>query len=86
MLFIYLLAKLLLYASLFLDAFVEARAKDVPVGISDPDPLSIKTMNPDRGYSVDYLEYCLRKYVKKKLVMFAHNCGGHWIVVIIVQK
>ena len=55
------------------------------VGIIDPDPVSIKTINTNRGYSVDYLEYCLRKYVKKKLVMFAHNCGGHWIVVIIAR-
>ena len=78
MIFIYLSAKLLLYASLFLDAWiVEARAKDVPVVIIDLDLVSIKTMNTDRGYSVDYLEYCLRKYVKKKFMMFAHNYGGH---------
>ena len=56
------------------------------VGIIDPNPVSLKTMNTDRVYSVDYLEYCLRKYAKKKFVMFAHNCGGHWIAVIIVQK
>ena len=56
---------------------VEARAKDVPVGIIDPDPVSIKTINTDRRYSVGYLEYCLRKYAKKNLVMFAHNCGRH---------
>ena len=57
----------------------------MPVGIIDPNPVSIKTMNTDRGYSVDYLEYCLRKYAKKKFVMFAHNCGGHWIAVIIAR-
>ena len=56
---------------------IEVRAKDVLFGIIDPDPVSIKTMNTDRGYSVDYLEYCLRKYAKKKFVMFAHNCCGH---------
>ena len=58
----------------------------MPVGIIDLDPVSIKTINTDRGYSVDYLEYCLRKYAKKKFVMFVHNCGGHWIAVIIVRK
>ena len=57
----------------------------MPVGIIDPDPVSIKTINTDRGYSVDYLEYCLRKHDKKKFVMFAHNCGGHWIAVIIAR-
>ena len=57
----------------------------MPVGIIDPDPVLIKTMNTDRGYSVDYLEYCLRKYAKKKFVIFSHNCGGHWIAVIITR-
>ena len=57
----------------------------MPVGNIDPNPVSIKTMNTDRGYNVDYLEYCLRKYAKKKFVMFAHSCGGHWIVVIIAR-
>ena len=55
------------------------------VGIINPDLVSIKTMNIDRGYSVDYLEYYLRKYAKKKFVMFAYNCGGHWIAVIIAR-
>jgi len=64
---------------------VEARAKDVNVGIIDLDPMSIKTMNTDRSYSVGYLEYCLRKYAKKNFVMFAHNYGGHWIAVIIAR-
>ena len=58
----------------------------MPVGIIDPDPVLIKTMNIDRSYSVGYLEYCLRKYAKKKFVMFAHYYGEHWIAVIIVQK
>ena len=58
----------------------------MPVGLIDPDPVSIKTMSADRGYSVGYLEYCLRKYAKKNFVMFAHNCGGHWIAVVIVPK
>jgi hypothetical protein len=58
----------------------------LPVGLVDLDPLSIKTMNIDRHYSVGYLEYCLRKYAKKNYVKFVHNCGGHWIAVIIVSK
>ena len=58
----------------------------MPIRIMDLDPMSIKTMNTDRSYSVGYLEYCLRKYAKKNFVMFAHNCGGHWIAVVIVPK
>ena len=57
----------------------------MPVGIIDLDLVSIKTMNTDRHYSMVYLEYCLRKYAQKNFVMFAHNCGGHWIAVIIAQ-
>ena len=57
----------------------------MPVGIIDLDPVSIKTINTDRGYSVDYLEYCLRKYAKKEFVMFAHKCGGHWIAIFIAR-
>jgi hypothetical protein len=56
---------------------VEARGNSAPVGLLDPDALSIKTMSSDRGYSVAYLERCLRKYAKEKYVMFAHNYGGH---------
>ena len=33
-----------------------------------------------------YLEKGLRKHAKKDYVMFAHNCGVHWIVVIIIPK
>ena len=65
---------------------IEARAKDVPVGIIDLDLVLIKTINTDRGYSVDYLEYCLKKYAKKKFEMFVHNCGVHWIAFIVIPK
>jgi len=58
----------------------------VPVALLDPDALSIKSLRSNRGYSVAYLERCLRKYAQKKYVMFAHNCGGHWIAVIIVPN
>ena len=58
----------------------------MPIGIIDPDLVSIKTMNTDISYSVGYLDYFLRKYAKKNFVMFVHNCGGHWIAVIIVRK
>ena len=58
----------------------------MPVALLDPDALSIITLNSKRSYSVAYLERCLKKYVQKKYVMFAHNCGGHWIVVIIVPN
>ena len=58
----------------------------MPIGVIDLDLVSINTMNTDRGYSVDYLEYCLRKYAKKIFVMFAHNCSGHWILLSLFQS
>jgi hypothetical protein len=58
----------------------------VPVALLDPDALSIVNLRRDRGYSVAYLERCLRKYAQEKYVMFAHNCGGHWIAVIIIPN
>jgi amino-acid N-acetyltransferase len=58
----------------------------VPIGLIDPDLVSIKTMSADRDYSVRYLEYCLRKHAKKNFVMFAYNCGGHYIAIVIVPK
>ena len=58
----------------------------MPVGLLDPDRLSVGTMDIDRDYSMRYLEKGLRKNVKKEYVMFAHNCGGHWVTVIIIPK
>jgi amino-acid N-acetyltransferase len=58
----------------------------LPVGLLDPDPLSIETLTTDRDYSVRYLEKGLRKHANKDYVMFAHNCGGHWIAVVIISK
>ena len=28
----------------------------------------------------------LHKFARKKLIMFAHNTGGHWILVVIIPK
>ena len=58
----------------------------MPVGLLDPNPLSIDSMTRARGFSVSYLEKSLKKHAKKDYVMFAHNCGVHWIAVIIIPK
>ena len=57
----------------------------MPIGLLDPDPLSIDSMTRDRGFSVSYLEESLKKHAKKYYVTFAHNYGVHWIVVIIIS-
>jgi hypothetical protein len=70
----------------FIYLLTEARATSMPVGLLDPDPVSIKTMSADRGYSVVYLEYCLRKYAKKKFVMFVHNVVGTGFLLSLFQS
>jgi hypothetical protein len=58
----------------------------VPAALLDPDALTISTLRSDRYYCVEYLEHCLLRYANEKYVVFAHNCGGHWITVIIVPR
>jgi amino-acid N-acetyltransferase len=88
LLFIYFLAKLLLYICFFIPRclIVEVRDTSVSVALLDPDPLSIDSMTRDRGFSVGCLKKSLRNHAKKDYVMFAHNCGEHWIAVIIIPK
>ena len=65
---------------------METREKSVPVGFLDPKLMSISTMDQERSYVVEYLEKTLHKFARKKLIMFAHNTCGHWILVIIIPK
>ena len=58
----------------------------MPVGLLDPDALSIESMTRSRDFSVQYLEKGLRKHAKKEYVMFPYNSGDHWIAVIIIPK
>jgi hypothetical protein len=58
----------------------------VPVGLLDPDALSISALRRDRAYSVAYLKTYLMKYVKVKYVMFAYYSSRHWIAVVIVPS
>ena len=61
----------------------ETKEKSVPVGFLDLETMSMSTMNEDRSYVVDYMTKAMQKMARKKLIMFAHNTVGHWIVVII---
>lgn len=55
----------------------------VHVGILNPKAPTLKSIEEDRQYCVDYLRSCLAKHVNQKFMMFAHHCDGHWVVVII---
>ena len=65
---------------------METKAKYVPVGILDPQMMSLSTMNQDRFYVVDYVTKALQKCARKRLIMFAHNTVGHCILVVIIPK
>ena len=64
----------------------ETKEKSVPVGFLDLETMSMSTMNEDRSYVVDYVTKALQKYARKRLIMFAHNTVGHWILVVISPK
>jgi len=65
---------------------LETKAKSVLVGFLNPQMLSLSTINQDRSYVGDYMSKALQKYARKKLIMFAHNTIGHWILVVIIPK
>lgn len=72
--------------SFTLSMIMETKAKSVPVGFLDPQMMSLSTMNQDRSYVVDYVTKALQKCARKRLIMFAHNTVGHWILVVIIPK
>ena len=65
---------------------MKTKAKSMPVGFLDPQMMSLSTMNQDRFYVVDYVTKALQKCARKRLIMFAHNTVGHWILVVIIPK
>ncbi|CAL4924945.1 unnamed protein product [Urochloa decumbens] len=64
----------------------ETKARTVPVGFLDPELMSLSTITSDRSYVVNYVAKAMKKYVKKKLIMFAHNTIGHWVSVVVIPK
>ncbi|CAL5006642.1 unnamed protein product [Urochloa decumbens] len=64
----------------------ETKARTVPVGFLDPELMSLSTITSDISYVVNYVAKAMQKYVKKKLIMFAHNTMGHWVLVVVISK
>jgi hypothetical protein len=75
---------------IFRSLVVEAKAKDIPVGFLDPQLMSLDSIKLDRAAVLKYVQKAFTKYTKKEYIMFAYNsgglAGGHWIVVIVIQK
>ncbi|XP_021309182.1 uncharacterized protein LOC110432717 [Sorghum bicolor] len=66
--------------------FVEAKAKDIPVGFLDPQLMSLDSIKFDRAAVLQYVQKAFTKYTGKDFIMFAYNSGGHWVVLIVIQK
>jgi Ulp1 family protease len=65
---------------------VETKAKALPVGFLDRELMSLSTIQSDKSYVVDYVTKAFRHFAKKEIIMFAHNPGDHWILVVIIPK
>lgn len=65
---------------------VETKEKVVPVGFLNPELISLSTVISNWSYVVEYLTKAFQHYAKKKMVMFAHNHAGHWILVAVIPK
>ena len=65
---------------------IEAKEKALLVGFLDPQLLSVTAMEFDRSSMVDYVTKGLRIFGKKEYIMFGHNIGGHWILVVIIPS
>jgi hypothetical protein len=77
---------LYLFFLIFRSLFVEAKAKDIPVGFLDPQLMSLDSIKFDRAAVLQYVQKAFTKYTSKDFIMFAYNSGGHWVVVIVIQK
>jgi len=64
----------------------ETKAKAMPVGFLDPELLSLSNIKSDKSYVVDYLGRAFNHFAKKEIIMFPHNPGGHWILVVVILK
>uniref|UniRef100_K3Y123 Ubiquitin-like protease family profile domain-containing protein n=1 Tax=Setaria italica TaxID=4555 RepID=K3Y123_SETIT len=69
-----------------LSMVVETKAKAVAVGFLDPELMSLSTITSNKSYVVEYVTKAFQHYAKKKMVIFAHNTGGHWISVVVIPK
>jgi hypothetical protein len=56
------------------------------MGFLDPELMSLSTIQSDKSYRVNYVIKAFRHFAKKELIMFAHNPGDHWILVVIIPK
>ncbi|TVU41706.1 hypothetical protein EJB05_15249, partial [Eragrostis curvula] len=69
-----------------LSMVVETKENAIPMGFLDPELMSISTLRVDKSYVVEYVRKALNHFARKECIMFAHNPGGHWILVVVIPK
>lgn len=56
------------------------------MGILDPGMMSLTYMQTARQEAVDYLASAIARFVRRDYIMFMHNLGGQWVLVVIIPK
>jgi amino-acid N-acetyltransferase len=64
---------------------VEAKGKAF-MGFLDPEVMTISSISSSASFVVEYHTNAFQHYAKKRLVVFAHDVGGHFITVAIIPK
>ncbi|TVU49032.1 hypothetical protein EJB05_00323, partial [Eragrostis curvula] len=60
--------------------------KGRPCAFVDPAPMTIDNLHDSRKEVVQLLVRAIRTYKDKEYIMFPHNTGGHWALVVISVK
>ncbi|TVU00219.1 hypothetical protein EJB05_54372, partial [Eragrostis curvula] len=60
--------------------------KGRPCAFVDPAPMTIDNLHDSRKEVVQLLVRAIRTYKDKEYIMFPHNTGGHWVLVVISVK
>lgn len=64
------------------------REDGLPVAILDPQMFSRSCIRSNESFVVDYVKSAFNHYAMEadSVIMFAHNTGGHWLLVVIIPK
>ena len=60
----------------------------LPVGIMEPQVFLKSNIRCNESAVVDYVKSVFNRYAKERdsLIMFAHNTGDHWLLVVVIPK
>uniref|UniRef100_J3NCM6 Ubiquitin-like protease family profile domain-containing protein n=1 Tax=Oryza brachyantha TaxID=4533 RepID=J3NCM6_ORYBR len=64
---------------------METKEKGLPIGFLDLEVMKLSTIRADMSYMVDYVRKAFQSFVKE-FIMFVHNPGDHWLLVVLIPK